>query len=52
MSYTIVWDNGTLHVRASIDSQEELTLCIAALEKAREKFPADTGQATKEKPDG
>jgi hypothetical protein len=39
MSYTLVEDNDVLHIRASVNSQSELTALIEILTKRRDEWP-------------
>lgn len=52
MSYTVVNDNGTIQVRASIISRAEMEQLAKALANAEKHLPAEESvDAAKEKPD-
>ena len=46
MSYTLVDDDGTLQVRASIRTKEQLTELIEKLESRRESLPSGNVKET------
>ena len=50
MSYTVVDDNGTIQVRASITSRAEMGQLAKALANAEKKLPEETPTEPQEKP--